>query len=126
MIERVCPSCSAGNPGDQPYCGQCGSPFEQRLTHTRTTPLARRSIHVPARWQQASKVVALGIASLAAEVGIAWLQRRHQPIVPATPQPQQSARVVALGRRVTQRWQNGQLQERIEEQVVWFASDGPK
>jgi hypothetical protein len=129
MVERVCSQCEAGNPSEQRFCGQCGSPLSQALAQRPATPLTRRSIQIPAHWKQTGKVVALGVATVAAEAGLAWLQR-HQQLPLARPrtmsQQPQRARVIALGRRVSETWVGGQLQHRTEEQVMWIAPDNPQ
>jgi hypothetical protein len=123
MVERICPQCASSNPAIQPYCGQCGTALEQLLARRAAHPLARRLSNLPAHWKQTGKVVALGVATLAAEAGMAWLQNRQQQVHRRQSSPADSARVIALGRRVSERWQNGVLQERIEERVVWIQPD---
>lgn len=93
--------------------------FDQPLAPRPTTALSRRAWQVPAPWKQAGRMVALSAATIAAEAGLAWLQRRQQHIVPTTQTPT-TARIVALGWRVTETWQNGHLQQRVEEQVMWL------
>lgn len=125
MIERVCPHCRAGNASDMAWCGACGAALEQPLARRPTGALTRRTFHLPAQWKESGKVVALGVATVAAEIGVAWLQRRWQQPPPPRPAttPAQRGRVIAIGRRVSERWSNGQLQQRSEEQVIWFAPD---
>ncbi len=130
MIERICPHCDAGNPSDQAYCGHCGTSLTQPLARRPAAALAQRPITIPTRWKETGKVVALGVATLAAEAGLAWLQRRQQPAARspapaplARTQVQQAARVIAVGRRVTEIWSGGQLQQRTEEQVIWLPPD---
>jgi hypothetical protein len=130
MVERVCPRCDAGNSSEQRYCGQCGSPLSQALAQRPASALTQRSIQIPARWKETGKVVALGVATVAAEVGLAWLQRQQQaplarPRSMNRSQPQR-ARVIALGRRVSETWVGGQLQHRSEEQVMWMVPDNPQ
>lgn len=135
MVERICPRCDAGNPGEQAFCGHCGlaldAPVAQPLARRPTAALASRSIRLPARWRQTGQVVALGIASLAAEAGLAWLQRRQQAQSERPAQPtlasstSETARVVAVGRRIRTTWRNGQMEERIDEQVMWLMRDDP-
>lgn len=132
MVERICPHCATGNPAEQMYCGQCGTRLALPLARRPNGALARRPIRLPAQWKETGKVVALGVATLAAEAGLAWLQRRQQPVAKSTvPQPppalpqRRSARVVAMGHRVSETWVDGQLQQRTEEQVMWFAPDDP-
>lgn len=137
MVERICPRCEAGNPSEQAYCGHCGlllqpgasgaapaSGAAHRLARRVGAPLAQRSVRLPVQWKQASKVVALGVASIAAEVGLAWLQQRQQAQSQALARPQsEAARVLAVGRRIRTTWRNGQLYERVDEQVLWMAPD---
>jgi hypothetical protein len=124
MLERICPRCDAGNPDEQAYCGHCGTALDQPLAQRPSAALAQRSWHIPAQWKQAGKVVALSAASIAAEAGLAWWQRRQQQ---ASQQPASqrqlaptTARVIAMGWRVSETWQDGRLQKRVEEQVVWL------
>lgn len=128
MVERICPRCDAANPSEHAYCGQCGAGFDQPLARRPGSALAPRSWQVPDQWRQAGKVVALGAATIVAEVGLAWLQRRQQNSR-STQQPDSyplatrmptTARIVALGWRVSETWQDGQLQERVQEQVMWL------
>lgn len=124
MIERVCPRCQAGNPADHLYCGTCGTSLNQPLTRRAPASLAQRTIRLPAHWKQASKVVALSVATLAAEAGLAWLQRRQQAATPpATLPSRQRSQVVAIGRRISETWIDGQLQHRTDEQIMWLKPD---
>lgn len=130
MVERICPHCAAGNPTEQAYCGQCGTLLALSLAHRAPSQLARRPIRLPVQWKETGKVVALGVATLAAEAGLAWLHRRQQPLAKTAtaiqPQPMsqsRGSRLVAVGRRVSETWVGGQLQHRTEEQVMWFAPD---
>jgi hypothetical protein len=118
MVERICPRCEGGNPGEYVYCGHCGAAFDQPLAPRPPQALAQRSWQVPAEWKQAGKVVALGAATIVAEAGLAWLQRRQKPLARAS-QPPTTARIIAMGWRVTETWHGGQLQERVQEQVMW-------
>lgn len=127
MIERICPQCGGGNPERQAYCGDCGAALQpQPLTRRPAAALARRSVQIPARWRETGKVVALGLAAVAAEAGIALLNRRQNAAPhPLARPPQPSGRVIAVGHRISQTWHNGQLQHRTEERVVWIAPDQP-
>jgi hypothetical protein len=131
MVERICSRCDGASPGEHAFCGHCGAPFDQPLARRSVDqPLARRSAaalaararQLPAPWKQAGKVAALGAATIVAEAGLAWLQRRQQGSRPALPARQMptSARIVALGWRVSETWQGDQLRERVEEQVMWL------
>lgn len=141
MVERICPRCEAANPNEQAYCGQCGLSLQpttgadwaghsaRSLARRAAAPLAQRTTRLPAQWKQAGKVVALGVASIAAEVGLAWLSQRQQGqqlTRPTSQPPSESGRVLAIGRRIRTTWRNGQLYERIDEQVLWMAPDEPR
>ncbi len=122
MIERICPRCQTANRGLQRFCDNCGTPFEQPLRRWTGSALALRSIKIPARWRQTGRVMALGIATLAAEAGIAWLRRSQSQSSYSSP-PVSSSNIYALQQRVVERWSKGQLQERIVERTVWLAPD---
>ncbi|HEX6288998.1 MAG TPA: hypothetical protein VFZ66_07395 [Herpetosiphonaceae bacterium] len=128
MVERICPRCDAGNPSEHAYCGRCGAALDQPLAPRPAASLAQRSWQVPVPWKQAGRVMALGVATLAAEAGLAWLQRRQQqqPQPLSRPQPPTTARVIAMGWRVTETWQGGHLQQRTEEKVMWLEPQPPK
>ncbi len=125
VIERICPRCQTANPELQRFCGNCGAPFEQPLRPWTGSRLALRPIKIPARWRQTGRVMALGVMTLAAEVGIAWLRRHQSGHVPASisssnSAPTSSSEVYGLQQRVIERWVKGQLQERTVEQTVWL------
>ena len=128
MVERICPRCEQGNPGEQAFCGHCGLALDQPLARQQPAALAYRPISLPARWREPAKVMALGAATLAVEAGLAWLNRRQS----AAPKPgtalavrsePQTARVIAVGRRVVETWSGGQLQQRTEERVMWMVPE---
>ena len=77
MVERICPACQHGNPLDDRYCGKCGAQLERQLPAKRgDARLAIAGRQLPVTWQQLSKTVALSVAALAAEAGLAGLRRR--------------------------------------------------
>lgn len=129
MLERVCFGCNAGNPPDNAFCGQCGATLHenvpQSLVRRTNHALARTSLQLPAHWQRTGKVVALGVATIAAELGMAWLNRHKQQSLAPT-RTRQAARVIAVGRRVTETWRNGELTHRTDEQIMWLAPDQPR
>jgi hypothetical protein len=100
MVERICPSCQHSNPLDDRFCGKCGAQLERQLPMRR--PDARLTIagrDLPVTWKQFSRTVALSVAALAAEAGLAWLRRRIDSgpsaasIVPSGAAPSQRAAV---------------------------------
>lgn len=100
MVERICPQCQHGNPLDNRFCGHCGGSLERSPTltdgqrHQQPTPstsLANLVVadqdEVTARLKQVGQAVAVGLATLAAEAGMAWLRRKieHMGQTPAAP-----------------------------------------
>ena len=73
-----CPRCRQENPPGNRFCGSCGV---QLISGEQ---LARRQEHSPVQAGRAwpaklgpvSKALAVGVAVLAAEAGLSWLQRR--------------------------------------------------
>jgi ribosomal protein S27AE len=139
MIERICPSCQHGNPLDDRFCGKCGAPLERQLPARRAdTRLTVGGRNLPVTWQQLSKTVALSVAALAAEAGLAWLRRRMEagpaaaPIAPAraVSTTRQAAADTALAgpvgsivtvvsQRVVEIWDSGDGSRRIVERTMW-------
>jgi hypothetical protein len=77
MVERICPSCQHANPLDDRFCGKCGAPLERQLPARRADAhLTIAGRDLPVTWQQLGKTVALSVAAVAAEAGLAWLRRR--------------------------------------------------
>jgi hypothetical protein len=91
MAERQvpCPRCSQENPPTNRYCGLCGVPLtsgEQLATRQEHRPVQAGRAW-PAELGPAGKALAVGVAVLAAEAGLSWLQRRigteEQSLLPA-------------------------------------------
>jgi hypothetical protein len=73
-----CPLCRHANPPGNRFCGSCGSPLtseEQLATRQELRPVPT-SRTWPAKLGPAAKVVAVGVAALAAEAGLSWLQSK--------------------------------------------------
>jgi hypothetical protein len=80
MAERQvpCPRCSQENPPTNRYCGSCGVPLtsgEQLATRQEHRPVQAGRAW-PAKLGPAGEALAVGVAFLAAEAGLSWLQRR--------------------------------------------------
>ena len=82
-------SCSGcGNPENPPgnrFCGLCGASLERSLARSRElAPRARegrvtlKERFLPSRLGPVGKTVAVGLATIAADVGLAWLRHRLQ------------------------------------------------
>jgi hypothetical protein len=73
-----CPLCRHTNPPGNLFCGSCGTPltsWEQLATRQEHRPFPN-SRAWPAKLGPAAKVLAVGVAVLAAEAGLSWLQRK--------------------------------------------------
>jgi Double zinc ribbon len=80
MTERQvpCPRCRHENPPSNRFCGSCGAPLksgEQLSTRQEHSPV-RATRAWPSKLSPAGKALAVGVAVLAAEAGLSWLQRR--------------------------------------------------
>jgi hypothetical protein len=76
--EVSCPRCRHENPLGNRFCGSCGAPMrsgEQLPTRREYRPVPS-SRAWPAKLGPVSKTLAVGVAVLAAEAGLSWLQRR--------------------------------------------------
>ena len=73
-----CPSCRHENPPGNRFCGSCGVQLmssEQLATRQQHRPV-RATRAWPSKLGPVSKALAVGMAVLAAETGLSWLQRR--------------------------------------------------
>lgn len=135
MVERICPACQHGNLMENRYCGACGASLERNELAPRgqdAIVIAGQSIPL-AQVRQVSKAVAVGLAALAAEAGIAYLKRRVErvglPTTALAARPaeslapkaaEQAANVVTIvSQRVVEVWEQGTLARQIVEKHVW-------
>lgn len=140
MVERICPQCQNGNPLENRFCGRCGASLERHdLASNSETSLIIGGVQLPARQvRQVGQALALSLAALAAEAGMAWLRRRVDQIsVPETrpqvvtqPAPQRTAIVPArqapvnqivtvISSRVVEVWEHGELTRQTVERSFW-------
>jgi Double zinc ribbon len=80
MTERgvPCPRCHHENPPTNRFCGSCGVQLmssEQVATRQEHRPVPAGRAW-PAKLGPVSKALAVGVAALAADAGLSWLQRR--------------------------------------------------
>ena len=76
-----CPRCQHGNPPENRFCGACGSPLtsgEQLARRPENVPTTAGRALLPAELKPVGRALAVGLAALAAEAGLAWLRRRAQ------------------------------------------------
>jgi hypothetical protein len=125
---------------DDRFCGKCGAPLErQLLTRRPDTRLTIAGRDLPVTWKQLSRTVALSVAALAAEAGLAWLRRRMEagpPPAPmthvkaaATPKPDAAETtalaspagsvVTIVSQRVVEIWDNVDGSRRVVERAFW-------
>jgi hypothetical protein len=135
MVERICPQCQHGNPLENRFCGACGSSLERQELATR--PQAGLTVAgrpLPMRqMRQVGSAVALSIAAVAAEAGLAWLKRRvdqggqpqaSQPLARSAPQQVTPASgspsvVTIISQRVVEIWDQGSLTRQVVEKHIW-------
>ena len=73
-----CPRCSRTNPPENRFCGGCGATLQScgELVPRREGSLTVASRALPEMLGPAGKALAVGLATLAAEVGLYWLRHR--------------------------------------------------
>ena len=74
----LCSLCRHTKPPGNLFCGSCGAPLtsgEQLATRQDHRPIPARHAW-PAKLGSAGKALAVGVAALAAEVGVSWLRRK--------------------------------------------------
>lgn len=150
MVERICPQCQHGNALENRFCGHCGAALE-RYEMVSSGPRADLvgMEHVPVHLKQLGKAVAVSLAALAAEAGIAWLRRRveqwnqsppsvrqsiqttspiHQTTMPTTivvpAHTTDSGMVTIFSQRVVEIWEQGVLKRQTVERNVWRREQG--
>lgn len=133
MVERICPVCQHGNPLDNRYCGACGRPIQpDALARVGSTSIVIAGQELPVeQMKQVGKVLAVSLATVAAEVGMAWLRRKVEaPRLAATRTPQVAAiarqdadlvrdTVTIVSQRVVEIWEQGHLARQVVEKHVW-------
>ncbi len=87
--QTPCPRCRHANPPSNRFCGSCGVPLKSgeqlaERQEQRPVPAGRAW---PAALGPAGKMLAVGLAALATEVGLSWLRRKigaeHRSSLPA-------------------------------------------
>lgn len=76
-----CPRCRHGNPRENRFCGACGTPLasgEQLARRPENGPATESRGLLPAELKPVGKALAVGLAALAAEAGLAWLRSRAE------------------------------------------------
>lgn len=140
MVERICPQCQHGNPLENRFCGRCGTSLERNeLAPRPDAGLTIAGHNLPVQFKQVGQAMAVSLAALAAEAGLAWLRRRVErinlptpatqqitpvtqssssSIVPATPAPRHNV-VTIFSQRVVEVWDREGLMRQTIERSVW-------
>jgi Double zinc ribbon len=130
-----CPRCRHQNPPTNRFCGSCGATLisgEQLARRQEHSPV-RASRTWPAKLGPVSKALAVGVAVLAAEAGLSWLQRRvgteDRSSLPAVRGAGSSSRVYLLGQSLEEvllgAWEDPHSQVVARREVQSFVSTEP-
>ena|SRR5579859_2633427 len=123
MVERICPTCQHGNPLENRFCGTCGTPLERQLPAQRPdNQLQWLGRNLPITWQQLGKTVAISVAALVAEAGLAWL--RHQIDNPARTTPTSLARLMRQNPPTTNSTQPGNAVTIVSQRTIEIQDRG--
>ncbi|MDP9458015.1 MAG: zinc ribbon domain-containing protein [Actinomycetota bacterium] len=83
MEERTgtthCPRCRHGNPPENRFCGACGASLtvgEQLARRSENSPATASRALLPAELRPFGRALAVSLATLGAQAGLAWLSRR--------------------------------------------------
>ena len=137
MTEREvpCPRCPQENPPTNRYCGGCGAPLtsgEHLATRQEHSPVQAGRAW-PAKLGPAGKALAVGVAVLAAEAGLSWLQRRigtqERSSLPAVRDAASASRGYLLGQSLEEvlvgAWEDSRGRVVARREVRSFVSTGP-
>jgi hypothetical protein len=110
---KPCPACSRDNPLENRFCGLCGGSLTssgQVVPRREDSPVAAVRA-LPAQLGPTGKVLAVGLATLAAEAGLLWLRRRVER-TDRTPIPATQASKAVLPDYL--------IRQTLEEVSVWL------
>ena len=133
--QAPCPRCRQENPPRNRFCGSCGAPLtsgEQLATRQGHRPVPPGRAW-PAKLGPVSKALALGLAVLAAEAGLSWLQRRigaeERSSLPAVRDAGSTSRGYLLGQSLeevlVQVWEDSHSQVVTRREVRSFLTTVP-
>src|SRR5829696_4177593 len=137
MTERQipCPRCHQENPPRNRFCGSCGAPLtsgEQLATRQEHRPVPAGRAW-PAKLGPVSKALAVGVAVLATEAGLSWLQRRidteERSSLPAVRDADSASRGYLLGQSLEEvlvgAWEDSRGRVVARREVRSFVSTRP-
>jgi hypothetical protein len=131
-----CPRCRHENPPGNRFCGSCGvqliigEQLATRQEHSSPVPAGRAW---PAKLGPVSKALAVGVAVLAAETGLSWLQRRigteERSSLPAVRDADSASRIYLLGQSLEEVlievWEDSRGRVVARREVRSFVTTGP-
>jgi hypothetical protein len=129
-----CPRCRHENPPGNRFCGSCGVQLmssEQLVTRQEHRPV-RAARAWPFKFGPVSKALAVGVAVLAAEAGLSWLQRRidteERSSLPAVRDADSASRGYLLGQSLEEvlvgAWEDSRGRVVARREVRSFVSTG--
>jgi hypothetical protein len=129
-----CPRCRHENPPTNRFCGSCGVQLmsgEQLATRQEHSPVQAGRAW-PAKLGPVSKALAVGVAVLAAEAGLSWLQRRigteERSSLPAVRDADSASRHYLLGQSLEEvlvgAWEDSRGRVVARREVRSFVSTG--
>jgi hypothetical protein len=134
--QAPCPRCRQENPPRNRFCGSCGAPLrsgEQLVPREEHSPV--RAVRAwPAKLGPVSKALAVGVAALATEAGLAWLRRKigaeDRSSLPAARGADSAPRGYLVGQRsleevLVQMWEDDHGQFFTRREVRSFVATGP-
>ena len=130
-----CPRCRNENPPSNRFCGSCGVQLmsgEQLATRQEHSPVQAGRAW-PAKLGPVSKALAVGVAVLAAEAGLSWLQRRigteERSSLPAVRDADSASGGYLLGQCLEEvlvgAWEDSRGRVVARREVRSFLSTGP-
>src|ERR671912_638428 len=133
--QAPCPRCSHENPPTNRFCGSCGVQLksgEQLATRQEHSPVQAGRAW-PSKLSPVSKALAVGVAVLAAEAGLSWLQRRigaeDRSSVPAVRDADSASRHYLINQRLeevlVQTWEDSRGRVVARREVRSFLTTGP-
>jgi hypothetical protein len=136
MTEQApCPLCQHENPPGNRFCGSCGvrlTSGEQLVTRQEHRPV-RAGRAWPSKLGPVGKALAVGVAALAAEAGLSWIQRRigteDRSSLPAVRDAGSASRRYLVGQSMEEilvhAWEDSHGRVVARREVRSFVTTGP-
>ncbi len=125
----LCPGCGHANPPENRFCGWCGAPFEASsdLVVRREDNVTMMGHTLPAKLGPAGKkALAVGLGTLAAQVGLSWLRHRgkaeDRTSTPSTREPDTAASERLLGQSLEEVLIQELKRDHRSRIIAWRAS----